>query len=94
MGDRPFADLAEAKELLMTLHKQAISSPDQSILRALIIVLTDYIQRGRQAMLDAERLSLGKEREPNLFGSLSRLESCRRGNKQPRIKRRRTVRKR
>ena len=57
MGDKQFADLAEAKELLMTLHKQAISSPDQSILRALEILLTDYVQRGRQAKLDAERLT-------------------------------------
>ena len=57
MGDKPFADLAEASELLVTLHKQAISSPDQSILRALEILLTDYIQRGRQAKLDAERLT-------------------------------------
>ena len=45
MGDKPFADLAEARELLFTLHKQAKSSPDQSILRALEILLTDYIQR-------------------------------------------------
>ena len=37
--------------------KQAISSPDQSILRALEILLTDYVQRGRQAKLDAERLT-------------------------------------
>ena len=57
MGDKQFADLAEAKELLVTLHKQAISSPDHSILRALEILLTDYVQRGRQAKLDAERLT-------------------------------------
>ena len=57
MGDKQFADLAEAQELLITLGKQAISSPDQSILRALEILLTDYVQRGRQAKLDAERLT-------------------------------------
>ena len=57
MGDKQFADLAEAKELLITLYKQSISSPDQSILRALNILLTDYIERGRQAKLDAERLT-------------------------------------
>ena len=57
MGDKPFAELAEASELLVTLHKQEISSPDQSILRALEILLTDYVQRGNQARLDAERLT-------------------------------------
>ena len=57
MGDKPFADLAEARELLITLGKQAISSPNHSILRALDILLSDYIERARQAELDAERLT-------------------------------------
>jgi len=44
MGDRAFPDLAEAKGLLITLGK-----PDKSIHRALEILLSDYIDRAREA---------------------------------------------
>ena len=47
MGDNPFAELAEASELLVTLHKQEISSSDQSILRALEILLNRGATRKR-----------------------------------------------
>ena len=56
MGDKT-SDLIEAKELLMTITKQAVSNPDQSVFRALDILLRDYIERARNAKLDADKLA-------------------------------------
>jgi len=56
MGDNPFPDLAEAKELLITLGKQAITEPT-SINQAVQILLQDYIRRALNAKQDADKLA-------------------------------------
>ena len=40
-------DLDEAKELLMTLTKQGVSTEPTSLHRAVMLLLMDYIQRRR-----------------------------------------------
>ena len=54
-------DLDEAKELLMTLMKQGVSTEPTSLHRAVMLLLMDYIQRASGALADAEKLTPGKE---------------------------------
>ena len=54
-------DLDEAKELLMVLTKQAVSTEPTSLHRAVMLLLMDYIQRASRALADAEKLTPGKE---------------------------------
>ena len=54
-------DLDEAKELLMTLTKQGMSTEPTSLHRAVMLLLMDYIQRASGALADAEKLTPGKE---------------------------------
>jgi hypothetical protein len=56
MGDKPVADLVEAKELLITLTKQAVTEPT-SLNLAVQILLRDYIERARHAKQDADKLA-------------------------------------
>ena len=55
------SDLEEAKELFMTLTKQAGVTEDASLQRAVVILLRDYIERASGALADAEKLTPSKE---------------------------------
>ena len=50
-------DLDEAKELLMALTKQGVSTEPTSVHRAVLLLLMDYIQRASGALADAEKLT-------------------------------------
>jgi hypothetical protein len=54
-------DLDEAKELLMALTKQGVSTEPTSLQRAVMLLLMDYIQRASGALADAEKLTPSKE---------------------------------
>jgi hypothetical protein len=55
------SDLDEAKELLMALRKQGVSTEPTSLQRAVMLLLMDYIQRASGALADAEKLTPSKE---------------------------------
>ncbi len=48
------SDLEEAKELFMTLTKQAGVTEDASLQRAIVILLRDYIERAKKAKQEAD----------------------------------------
>jgi hypothetical protein len=48
------SDLEEAKELFMTLTKQAGVTEDASLQRAVVILLRDYIERAKKAKQEAD----------------------------------------
>jgi hypothetical protein len=50
-------DLDEAKELLIALTKQGVSTEPTSLHRAVMLLLMDYIQRASGALADAEKLT-------------------------------------
>ena len=54
-------DLDEAKELLMALTRQGVSTEPTSLYRAVMLLLMDYIQRASVALADAEKLTPSKE---------------------------------
>lgn len=51
------SDLDEAKELLMALTKQGVSTEPTSLQRAVMLLLIDYIRRASGALADAEKLT-------------------------------------